>query len=166
MDKRLASHLIRLNRKVAWLLVISTVALILTGYGQSMQLFDRFLLRDLHLISEWAFISLLMYHVIVGTFIARYPYGSTLKRIWTERAAYSVILRFVLRISSWPLLILAAIVVLSGLSWYGILTISFNRHLQIDALFFIVFIVHAAVGGGVALKRNWPGSSRTSGWRA
>ena len=153
MDKKLASRLVRLNRKIAWLLVLSSLILIVTGYGQSINIFDRFLMRNLHVISEWAFIAMLSYHVVVGIFLARYRYISTAKRILDRRAGIGVILRFVLRLTSWPLLVLSFLIILSGLSWYGILIVSFNQHIEIDALFFIIFAIHTMVGSGVALKR-------------
>ena len=153
MDKIVASRLIRINRKVAWLLVLFSIFLIITGYGQSLHLLRRHTMRDLHLISEWFFIVLLAFHVFVGTFLARYRYGSSIKSLLARRAGLGVLLRFILRVTSWPLLVLSIIIILSGLSWYKILVISFNQHIEVDAPFFIFFVIHTAVGAGVASKR-------------
>jgi len=153
-----------MNRRVAWLLVVSSIVLIVTGYGQSIDVLDRRTMRDLHVVSEWAFIALLSYHALVGTLLARYRYSSSIRRILARSGGPGVMLRFALRATSWPLLILSGFVIASGLSWYGILIVPFNQHIELDALFFIFFTVHTAVGAGLALKRL--GTRRSGGRRA
>ncbi len=157
MNKRLVSRLVRLNRKVAWLLFLAAALVIFTGYGQSIRGFNREVMRGIHLIAEWFFIAFITYHVIVGTFLARYKYGSSLRRILRRKAGVPAILRFILRASSWPLLVVSAVVILAGLSYYGILTLSFNRHVEVDAVFFILFVLHTTAGASVAIKRRWSG---------
>lgn len=154
---KIASQMVRLNRKLAWVLVAATILVLVTGYAQSMSAFNRRSVRDLHRIVEWIFIAILIYHVLVGTLLAKYRYRSTLGRMLKGRISPASALRFVLRVSSWPLLLLSAIVVLSGLSWRGRFPgLPFNSHVQIDILFVLVFAIHVAVGGAIALKRNWP----------
>ena len=160
---KMASQMVRLNRKLAWVLVAVTILVLITGYAQSMSAFNRRSVRDLHRIVEWIFIAILAYHVLVGIFLAKYRYRSTLGRILGGRISPASALRFVLRVSSWPLLLLSAVVVLSGLSWRGRFPgLAFNSHVQVDVLFVLLFAIHVAVGGAVALKRNWPGRGRGS----
>ena len=118
-------------------------------------------MRDLHIVSEWVFIGLLSYHSVVGTLLSRYRYASSLKRLLDRRAGPVMLMRFVLRITSWPLLIISSLIILSGLSWYGVLIVPFNQHIELDSIFFILFVVHTFVGAGVALKRL---KTRWSGW--
>ena len=55
----IASQLVRLNRKLAWLLVIVTAVVLITGYAQSMSIAGLGLTRQLHLIVEWLFVAIL-----------------------------------------------------------------------------------------------------------
>lgn len=154
MRKTLVSRMIRLNRKLAWLLAIFTVIVILTGYGPSLRLSPRRgRSRSLHLAAEWAFIALLAYHLVVGFLLLPFRWRSMLRRVKAGPSRFATSIRLGLRLTCWPLFALSLVVILSGLSWYGIYTIGFNRHLEVDSAFLLVFVVHTVIGGLAAGRR-------------
>ncbi len=158
--REVISRLVRLNRKLAWLLVAFTILLLVTGYGQSDDFIPRRYLRWLHIATEWIFISLLGYHLLVGFFLLPFRWRSMLERIRNGRARLASSLRLGLRLTCWPLAILSLVLILSGLSWFGIFSIPFNEHLKYDPIFLLIFLVHIFFGGFMAFRRARGSSKR------
>jgi len=153
MERTQALLLVRYSRKVAWALVPLTAAVILTGYFQSILPSNRPTIRTVHLVLEWIFIALLSYHALANTALTRFRWRSGLKRLLRGRASAGLALRFALRISSWALLVTGIVVTLSGLSWYGIVTFSFNQHLRADIPFVAAYTAHAAAGSVLRARK-------------
>lgn len=130
-----------------------TAAVMLTGYLQSILLSSRLTIRTMHLILEWVFIALLCYHALVNTALKRFRWKKALRQVLKRRASAGLALRLALRISSWAVLLAGLVVILSGLSWYGIVTFPFNQHLRSDAPFVAAYVAHAAAGSVLRARK-------------
>jgi len=150
----MASRLLRLNRKAAWLLVLLASSVAFTGYSQPLGLLPRSLARSMHLVLEWLFAAFLTYHVAVGILVGRFPIRAPFGNLRRGRRVGAGLVGLLLGLSGVPLLAVSVIMILSGLSWYGIITLSFNHHFQYALTFVSLLILHTLAGGLAALGRR------------
>lgn len=157
MDKFLASRLTRLDRIISWILVVSATVMIVSGYGVTRHVFDRFLTRDIHLWFEWLFVTLLALHFFIVAVFIRFHWKITLGNIRSLKVHPLLWVRLIQRVTGWAILFAALLVVISGLDWYRLgigEVLPFSQHIRCDIYLTVSIIVHAACGAKIALRRK------------
>ena len=69
MEKRKYRSLVRLNRKISWILLLVAIATIFSGYALSHNVFNRYLLSPVHIWLEISFTGLLVLHILLTLFL-------------------------------------------------------------------------------------------------
>ena len=130
---------IKIHRISSWLLAASATLTIYTGYDYSRRwLTNLDLFYFIHLISEWFFIGLLIFHIILTKKYFKMKYRRIFKGLTSKRAAFINWLRFFQLITKWVIVVLAILVIISGLvtyEWYALIfgdLFSFAPHIDFD----------------------------------
>jgi len=150
------ARIMKLNRALAWLLVLFGVATMLTGYGVTANLFDRNLSREMHHVLEWFFIVLLGFHVATILLFLKFGWKNSLKRILNREASIQLTLKFLQRLSGWAISIPVLLVIISGMDWYKLGigdVLPFAFHIRLDVFLVITLSVHVSISGLVAIRR-------------
>lgn len=157
MKKPSKAQLIKLNRFLSWLLVVTAVVMIVSGYSSRRHFFDRYLMTTIHLWFEWLFIGLLAFHFFVVTFVKPFQWKTVLWKIKNRKANPRLWLRLIQRLLGWAIAIIALLLILYGLSWYLIglgKVLPFSNHPRVDIYLTLLLIVHTGLGGISALMRK------------
>lgn len=156
-SRRLRSRLIRIDRMVAWVLILVAALAVFSGYGTTKGLWHPSLMLDIHLWSAWFFIALLAFHISVTTALKPFRWSRLSRNIWSRSGSSSYWLRLLQRLSSLVVLVGALLVIISGLDWYDIGfgdALPFSQHLEYDIYLAVGAIVHVAISLKLALARR------------
>ncbi len=142
---------LKLHRKISWLVAFfSLVVLIIVSSHKFLEIYDFYPI--LHLSLEWALIGLLIIHCILSQKYLKLWFPRIFKGLKNERTRTIYIFRLIQLITNRVIIILAALVVISGLGYYewyvesiGIV-IPFGLHVYYDFFMMICIIIHIAVG--------------------
>ncbi len=150
-----------IHRVISWWLVFFSLITIMLGYSIARHWVpDIDFFRTLHLIFEWSFIALLIFHIIYTLVYVRISSRYLISQIRAQRARSLNTLRIIQQVTKWMILIFAFLVIFSGLnhySWFAIIFeswFSFMYHVQLDVFLVITIVIHVMVGGKLALNRR------------
>jgi hypothetical protein len=142
---------IKIHRKLSWLLAFfSFVVVIIIALRKFLEIYEFYPI--LHLGLEWILMGILTVHCILSQKYLKLWFVRIFKGLKNKRARPIYILRLVQLITNRAIIILAALVVLSGLGyyeWYEAsigLVIPFESHVYYDFFLSTCIIVHVAVG--------------------
>lgn len=149
----MASFRVRLHRIISWMLVAFFFTTVFTGYSMTQNWFnDKYLLSQLHRISEWFFVGLLLYHLIYTMFFTKIRSKKLITKLREKRGVEINSLRLIQKIASWGIMITVLLIILSGLNgyvWYANTfgeIIPFSWHRVLDLVLNIFIIIHIAIG--------------------
>jgi hypothetical protein len=148
--------IIQLDRFISWVLVIVAALTIYSGYAMTRQLVDRGVMLQLHLIFEIAFIALLVTHIILTLFIPAH-WQNLWRKFTTGSFTTANWLKLIQRLSGYVVIFTAGLVIVTGLSWYGLGLIDifpFLQHIRYDLLLILTLLLHVTIGAHYALKRR------------
>ena len=136
----------------------SFFVIIIVSSHKFLEIFDFYPI--LHLSVEWTLVGLLIIHCILSQKYLKLWFPRIFKGLKNERARPIYIFRLIQLITNRVIIILAALVVISGLGYYdwyaesiGIV-IPFNLHIYYDFSLMICIIIHIAVGFKFMLIRR------------
>lgn len=144
---------LKIHRINSWLLVLFSLITIFLGYDASRHWLPnyRFYIR-LHLVFEWIFLISLIIHIILSRKYLKLKAKRMVSGLKSKKARPMYILRLIQFISKWGIVVLAFLVVLSGLMYYEWFAnffdniIIFSWHVDYDLYLSLFIIVHVAVG--------------------
>ncbi len=143
---------IQIHRIISWALVVFSLITIILGYSISRHwIADSTYVTSLHLVFEWGFIILLLFHVL---YTLRYIKISSFRLLKNPRLHW---LRITQQITKWLILIFAGLVILSGISYYEFILVNlipFSQHQRYDIFLIISIIFHVMASAKLALKRR------------
>ena len=153
----LKGKVLRTNRLMGWILTLAALISILTGYGNTRGLFDRYLAQQIHLVVLWVFVGLFVSHLTISLLLTRYEWAVKFRRIGQGRATPLLITRLIQRTTAWLVALLGMIIIFAGFArYYPIVQqfYEFTPHIQYDMLMIVTLMVHVASGAYVGLKRH------------
>jgi len=157
MNKKVVSRLIKLQRVMAWMLILIAAIAMVSGYGVTKRIWDASVMLDIHLWSVWFFIGLLVFHILVTAFLIPFRWRYWLGKIRSRKAASRPWLKVLQRLSALVVLITAILMVISGLDWYNFGfgdALPLNQHLRYDIYLAIGAVIHIAVSLKLALMKR------------
>ena len=150
MDSKKVARLIKLNRKLSWILVILSIIMLSTGYMITrIGLRSIALITEIHTWVEWLFIASFVFHFVVSVGLLRFRWMDILEKIRWGKTSSLLLLRFTQRVSGWAIFLFASITIISGLSWYryGLWRIiPFTPHVISDIFLSFSLVIHVATG--------------------
>ena len=142
---------LKIHRKLSWLVAFfSFIVVIIVASHKFLEIYDFY--PFLHLGVEWTLMGLLILHCILSQKYLKLWWVRIFKGLKNKRARPIYILRLIQLIANRIIVVLAALVVLSGLGyyeWYGGsigLVIPFESHIYYDFFLAVCIIIHVAVG--------------------
>ncbi|MFX0141880.1 MAG: hypothetical protein ACFFDN_50050 [Candidatus Hodarchaeota archaeon] len=142
---------LKIHRKISWLLAFSSfVVLIIVALHKFLEIYDFYPI--LHLAAEWILMGLLIIHCILSQKYLKLWWVRIFRGLKNKRTRPIYILRLIQLITNRVIIILAALVALSGLGYYDWYTesiglvIPFESHVYYDFFLSICIIIHIAVG--------------------
>jgi len=142
---------LKLHRKISWLVAIfSLFMIIIVSLRGFLEIFSFY--PFLHLSVEWILIGLLILHCILAQKFFKLWFRRIFKGIKNERTRPIYIFRLVQLITNRIIIILAALVVISGLGYYDWYAntigtiIPFSVHRYYDFFLILCIIIHIGVG--------------------
>ncbi|MFW9943333.1 MAG: hypothetical protein ACFFFT_20020 [Candidatus Thorarchaeota archaeon] len=142
---------LKLHRKISWIVAIFSIFVIsIVSLHGFLEIYNFY--SFLHLGVEWTLMALLIIHCILSQKYLKLWFRRIFKGLKNEKARPIYINRLIQLITNRVIIILAALVVISGLGyfeWYqgtiGIV-IPFEVHIYYDYFLAICIIVHITVG--------------------
>ncbi|MFX0106539.1 MAG: hypothetical protein ACFE75_13775 [Candidatus Hodarchaeota archaeon] len=142
---------LKIHRATSWLVAFfSFIALITVALRKYLEIY--YFYSILHLAVEWILLGALIIHCILAQKYLKLWWIRIFKGLKSKRARPIYILRLIQLITNRVIIVLAALVILSGLGYYdwyaesiGIV-IPFESHIYYDFFLFICIIIHVAVG--------------------
>ncbi len=142
---------LKLHRKISWLVAIfSLIMIIVVSLRGFLEIFSFY--PFLHLGVEWFLISPLLLHCILSQKYLKLWFRRIFKGLKNERARPIYIFRLIQLITNRIIIILAALVLISGLGYYDWYSntigtiIPFSVHIYYDFFLIICIIIHIGVG--------------------
>ncbi len=142
---------LKLHRKISWLVAFfSLVVLIIVSSHRFLEIYDFYPIIQLGL--EWSLMGLLIIHCILSQKYLKLWFPRIFKGLKNERARPIYIFRLIQLITNRLIIILATLVVISGLGYYGWyaksigIIIPFSLHVYYDFSMMVCIIIHIAVG--------------------
>ena len=142
---------LKIHRKLSWLLALfSFVVVIIIILRNFLEIYSFYPI--LHLSVEWILMGILTIHCILSQKYLKLWWVRIIKGLKNKRARPIYVLRLVQLITNRAIIILAALVVLSGLGyyeWYEVtigIVIPFESHIYYDFFLSICIIIHVLVG--------------------
>jgi len=142
---------LKLHRKISWIVAIfSLIVIIIVSLRSFLEIYNFYSI--LHMGVEWTLMGLLIIHCFFSQKYLKLWFPRIFKGLKNERTRPIYINRLIQLITNRVIIILAALVVISGLGyfeWYqgtiGIV-IPYEAHIYYDYFLAICIIVHIAVG--------------------
>jgi hypothetical protein len=153
----LTRRLVRVNRWLSWLLVLVAFLVLFLGYGQTELDLRSPVVVWGHFLLGGVFGVLFFFHMGISVFLVRFDWAGSIRQVFGGEVEKIVWLRLGQRVSGWFLVVLASLVLMSGLDWFKLGTgwiVSFSSHVVWDFLLAAVFMAHTLIGLGFALKRK------------
>ena len=150
-------RLIRLNRRLSWLLALLSAVVLLTGYGLTILDVEGAAAFWGHQVLGGVFGLVFVTHMFISVVVVRFGWRRVLGGVVRSGLGPLTLLRLVQRLSGWFVAFSAFLVLLSGLDWFKVGTgvlLSFSVHVRVDVLLSLGVVLHGAVGLGFALMRR------------
>ena len=149
---KIGKQRIHVHRIISWLLVVFSLITIILGYAIARNWTpDSTHVTSLHLIFEWGFIILLLFHVL---YTLRYIKISSFRLLQNPGLHW---LRIIQQITKWLIVVFVALVIISGISYYEFIFVNlipFSQHQRFDLFLIISIIGHVMASAKLALKRR------------
>jgi len=149
---KIVKQRIQAHRIISWALVVFSLITIILGYAIARDWTpDTTHVTSLHILFEWGFILLLLFHVL---YTLRYVKISSFRLLKNPRLHW---LRLTQQITKWLIVLFVTLVILSGIAYFEIILVNFlpfSQHQRYDLFLIISIIVHGMVGAKLALKRR------------
>ncbi|MHA2022358.1 MAG: hypothetical protein ACTSWQ_01725 [Candidatus Thorarchaeota archaeon] len=143
---------IQVHRIISWVLVVFSLITIILGYAIARNwTSDSTHVTSLHLVFEWGFILLVLFHIL---YTLRYVKISSFRLLKNPRLHW---LRLTQQITKWLIVLFVTLVILSGISYYEIILVNFlpfSQHQRYDLFLIISIIFHVMASAKLALKRR------------
>ncbi|MFX0026314.1 MAG: hypothetical protein ACFE8M_07850 [Candidatus Hermodarchaeota archaeon] len=139
---------LKIHRKLSWLLAFFSLGIfIVVSLRKFFEIYSFYPI--LHLGAEWILLGILIGHCILSQKYLKLWWIRIFKGLKNKRARPIYILRLIQLITNRAIIIITALVVLSGLGYYvksiGLI-IPFESHGYYDLVLLILIIIHVAVG--------------------
>ena len=157
MSKQHLPRLIKLNRVIAWLLVVNSALVLALGYVQTILNIESNIITRGHYIMGVFFALFFFLHMSLSVVLIRYNWRTTLQKILNRELGPLSWLRFAQRVSGWVLVAAASLVLTSGLDWFKIGTgwlLPFTYHVRFDLFLLLSIVIHVSIGLKFALMRK------------
>jgi hypothetical protein len=146
---------VRIHRIISWWLVAFSIITVILGYTVARKWVSEvnFYTR-LHMIFEWSFIVLMLYHVIYTLIFVRLR---TFKLLDNPKKHW---IRILQQLTKWLILIFATLVIISGMNRYewavgGLENwMPFRFHRLFDIFLIISMIIHVMTGAKIFFNRQ------------
>lgn len=142
---------LKIHRKISWLVAsFSSVMFIIVSIRKFFE--ESSFYQTIHLAVEWSLMILLVSHCILSQKYLKLWIIRIIKGLKSKRSRPIYILRLIQLLTNRIIIILAALVVLSGFGYYDWYTsaigtiMPFDLHLYYDFFFLIFIIMHVGVG--------------------
>jgi len=153
-------RLIRVNRRLSWLLAVLSVVVLLTGYGLTILDIEGAAAFWGHQVLGGVFGAVFVVHMFISVVVVRFRWRRVLGSVVRGGLGPLTLLRLVQRLSGWFIAVAAFLVLLSGLDWFKVGTgvwLPFAAHVRVDVLLSLGVVLHGVVGLNFALMRRRAG---------
>jgi hypothetical protein len=158
---------LKLHRKISWLVAcFSIVVIIIMSSNKFLEIYSFYPI--LHLTVEWTLTASLMIHCILSQKYLKLWFRRIFKGLKNERVRPIYIFRLIQLITNRIIIILASLVIISGLGYYEWYAntigtvIPFSVHVYYDFFLMICMIIHIAVGFKFMFMRRKIGQKTTN----
>ena len=152
---------LKVHRVSSWVIVLLAFTSILLGYISSNRLLNPYVFwLTIHVVIVWILVVTSIFHVILTLKYLKLKVRKMITRIQNEKATNIHLLRLIQRITSWGIVILSFLTLISGLKYYEWFAVIFGDfflfswHLNYDLLLAIFVIIHVMVGSKFFLTRK------------
>ena len=155
--------LIRLDKKLSWILFAVTLVTMFFGYTLSRYDSQLYAL-EVHIFLKSVFTVLIVFHTVVVTLVIRDNWITLVTKIVQKEASSAVVVKFIQNITGKLTLFFAMLQIINGLDYFFNFRILFSltRHVQFDVFFYISFLLHMIAGSVVMLKRRRVSSTKAT----
>ena len=148
-------ELIRLDKKLSWVLFAVTLFTMFFGYTLT-RFGNQLITPQVHIAVNVIFVALLAFHTIVVTLVIRDNWITLVTKIIQNEASTQTKIKLIQNFTGKFSLFFAALQIINGLDYFFHFKTLFSlmRHVQFDVLFYISFLLHMIAGFVVMLKRR------------
>jgi hypothetical protein len=164
-DAMLKFRLLKLRKKISWLLLILSYIVFLSGYAQTVFNIQENVMNTTHVVLGVIFAIFFLLHTAISVFLIRFEWRKTLQRIFSGGAGDLLRLRFMQRLSGWLIVAFAGLTLLSGLEWFKIglgRFVPFSVHIWNDLFLWLAIAIHGSIGLSFWMMRRSKSSPKTS----
>jgi hypothetical protein len=148
-DSMLKLRLLKLRKKISWLLLILSYIVFLSGYAQTVFNLQESVMNTAHIVLGGVFAIFFLSHTAISVFLIRFEWRKTTQRIFSGGAGDLLRLRFMQRLSGWLIVAFAGLTLLSGLEWFKIglgRFFPFSIHIRNDLFLWLAIAIHGSIG--------------------
>ena len=157
MEKGLRPSLIKFNRGLSWALAVFSLAVLATGYGQTVLDIEVDIATRIHAVQGGIFIFLFLLHAVFSLFLLWYDWGNNIRKFLRGELSDLSKLRLAQRFTGLALIVSGFLVSVTGIDWYKLglgWLFPFKSHISYDVSLTVSGILHIAIGINFALKRR------------
>ena len=157
MAKSLRPALIRFNRGLSWTLAVFSIALLATGYSQTILDIEGDITTYIHAIQGAIFMVLFLFHAVASLFLLRYDWGANVRNFLRGELSSLSKMRLAQRFTGLALIFAGFLVSITGIDWFKLglgWLFPFKSHISNDIFLTVSGILHIAIGISFALKRR------------
>jgi hypothetical protein len=150
-------NLLKHRRKIAWILLVITVTVFLSGYYIRINEVEEGTLKNSHYLQGGIFASISLLHIYISVLKINFSWMKNIKLTRRSQTKEIGWIRLSQMSTGWILVALGGLVLFSGLDWFKIGTgwlVPFTTHIWIDYLLWLGLTVHVSIGLYSALKRR------------
>jgi len=157
MGKSLRASLIKFNRGLSWTLAVFSLAVLATGYGQTVLDIEVDIATRIHAIQGVIFVILFLLHTGISFFMIWYDWGNNIRKYLRGELSSLSKLRLAQRFTGLALIVSGFFVSVTGVDWFKLglgWLFPFKSHIGYDVFLTVSGILHIAIGVDFALKRR------------
>jgi len=163
-DSMLKLRLLKLRKKISWLLLILSYIVFLSGYAQTVFNVQESVMNTTHIVLGGVFAIFFLSHTATSVFLIRFEWRKTIQRIFRGGAGDLLRLRFMQRLSGWLIVAFAGLTLLSGLEWFKIglgRFVPFSIHIWNDLFLWLAIAIHGSIGLSFWMMRRSKSGPKT-----
>lgn len=157
MAKSLRASLIKFNRGLSWTLAVFSIALLATGYGQTILDIEADIATRIHAIQGAVFLVFFLIHAAISLFLLWYDWSGNIRKFLRGELSNLSKLRLAQKFTGLALIVAGFLVGITGIDWFKLglgWLFPFKRHITYDIFLTVSGILHVAIGVNFALKRR------------
>lgn len=157
MAKSLRARLIKFNRGLSWTLAVFSIALLATGYGQTILDIEADIATRIHAFQGVIFLILFLIHAAISLILLRYDWGGNIRKFLGGELSGISKLRLAQKFTGLALIVAGFFVGITGIDWFKLglgWLFPFKSHINYDVFLTVSGILHVAIGVNFALKRR------------